>query len=50
MVYCSCVILFFTGHVEMTQVLLDAGVDVHCKDAKSGWQPIHIAACKLVFL
>ncbi|XP_045107330.1 uncharacterized protein LOC123502158 isoform X2 [Portunus trituberculatus] len=27
----------------MTRVLLDAGVDVHCKDAKSGWQPIHIA-------
>ncbi|KAK4313728.1 hypothetical protein Pmani_014949 [Petrolisthes manimaculis] len=33
-----------TGQVEMTQVLLEAGVDVHCKDAKSGWQPIHIAA------
>ncbi|KAK3883543.1 hypothetical protein Pcinc_012147 [Petrolisthes cinctipes] len=33
-----------TGQVEMTQVLLDAGVDIHCKDAKSGWQPIHIAA------
>ncbi|KAG7176681.1 Ankyrin-1-like 6 [Homarus americanus] len=32
-----------TGNVELTQVLLNAGVDVHCKDAKSGWQPIHIA-------
>ncbi|XP_069182375.1 uncharacterized protein [Procambarus clarkii] len=32
-----------TGNVELTQVLLQAGVDVHCKDAKSGWQPIHIA-------
>ncbi|XP_071522836.1 uncharacterized protein [Panulirus ornatus] len=32
-----------TGNVELVQVLLNAGVDVHCKDAKSGWQPIHIA-------
>ncbi|XP_076044975.1 uncharacterized protein LOC143027554 isoform X2 [Oratosquilla oratoria] len=33
-----------TGRVEMVQMLLDAGLDVHCKDARSGWQPIHIAA------
>ncbi|XP_068235366.1 uncharacterized protein [Palaemon carinicauda] len=31
------------GHVELVQVLLEAGVDVHCRDSKSGWQPIHIA-------
>ncbi|XP_047740700.1 uncharacterized protein LOC108682971 isoform X5 [Hyalella azteca] len=35
-----------SGHIEVARVLLDAGVDVHCKDAKSGWQAIHYAAYK----
>ncbi|XP_047483695.1 uncharacterized protein LOC125035380 isoform X1 [Penaeus chinensis] len=32
-----------TGNVELVHVLLNAGVDVHCRDSKSSWQPIHIA-------
>ncbi|KAF2368056.1 Ankyrin repeat-containing domain [Trinorchestia longiramus] len=35
-----------SGHVEVARVLLDAGVDVHCKDAKAGWQAIHYATYK----
>lgn len=33
-----------SGHVEVARVLLECGVDVHCKDSKSGWQAIHYAA------
>ena len=39
--------IVLTGHIEVVKALLNAGVDVHCRDSRSGWQPIHIAACKL---
>ncbi|KAB7507544.1 Ankyrin-3 [Armadillidium nasatum] len=31
------------GHLDVVKTLIDAGVDVHCKDSKSNWQPIHIS-------
>ena len=31
------------GHVEALQILLENGANMHVKDIKHGWTPLHIA-------